>query len=342
MEMAENIDIEGGLHYVRDDMPGYRRIRRGRGFSFLGPDGKPVRKPEVIERLRNLVIPPAWEEVWISPNPQGHIQATGRDARGRKQYIYHPRWNEIRSESKFDRVAPFAQVLPRIRERVDLDLRRPPFSRQTALAFVVTLLDKTHLRVGHPKYARQNNSYGVTTLLDYHVEVIGTHLLMKFRGKSGQIQEVNIRHRKLARIARQYQELPGQELIQYQNGSGEFQTVDSGEVNEYLREITGDDFTAKDFRTWGGSVCAASELHRLGPSDTRKGAKAKIVGAIRRTAYKLGNTPAVCRKYYVHPRVIEAYLDGTLSLIMAESDTDADGNCSGLSNEEAAVLKLLE
>jgi DNA topoisomerase-1 len=345
MEIAEKIEVGGEiLYYVRDDMPGYRRVRRGRGFSLVGPDGKTVKSARVVERVRNLVIPPAWEEVWICPKPEGHIQATGRDAKGRKQYIYHPRWNEVRSLAKFDRVAPFAHVLPVIRERVARDLGHPPLSRQTALAFVVNLLDHTLLRVGHPRYVRQNRSYGLTTLLDYHVEVSGSMLRMRFRGKSGKIHEANIRNRRLARLARQYQELPGQELIQYQDESGQFQVVDSGEVNDYLKEITGEEFTAKDFRTWGGSVCAASELFRRGPFQTAKEAKAKMAGAVRTTAYRLGNTPAVCRKYYVHPRIFEAYLDGTLFEAMSGRGSDGDRNSHsyGLDGDETAVLRLLE
>ena len=327
--------------YVRDDTPGYRRTLRGKGFSYLGPGGKKVNDPSVLERIKGLVIPPAWEDVWICPRPDGHIQATGRDDRGRKQYIYHPRWNEIRSLAKFEKIPVFARTLPSIRERIDRDLRRSALSRETALAFVVHLLDETHLRIGNPKYARQNDSYGLTTLRDYHVEVSGAVLQIKFRGKSGKMQEVNLHNRRLARLARQYQELPGQELIQYQNGSGEFQVVDSGEVNEYLKGMTGEEFTAKDFRTWGGTVTAAVHLNKVGPAETVKGAKAKVAGAIRKTAHRLGNTPSVCRKYYVHPKVLDAFLDGSLFEAMSNPGLDPIGNSFGLSAEEVAVLKLL-
>lgn len=329
------------LRYISENIPGYQRKRRGKGFCYIDPEGCLVKDSRFIARFRQLRIPPAWEKVWICPRLDCHIQATGRDARGRKQYLYHPRWSEIRNLTKFDRLLVFAHALPVIRERVDQDLRRAPFSRETVLAFVVSLLEQTLVRIGNTEYLRQNESYGLTTLRDYHVRVSGSLVNLRFRGKRGKLQEVDFSDRRLARLARKYQELPGQELLKYQDGPDEFKVIESEDVNQYLREISGENFTAKDFRTWGATVFATAELYRLGPASSVRESKRRVSQAIKGTASKLGNTPAICRKYYVDPRITEAYVSGELLKVMDKMNRqDADGRY-GLSPEERAVVILL-
>jgi DNA topoisomerase-1 len=271
-----------------------------------------VRDPEQLERIKSLAIPPAWKDVWICPHPHGHIQATGRDARGRKQYRYHPRYRASRDETKFDRMLAFSEVLPAIRARVERDLSRPGLPREKVLATVVRLLEKTLIRVGSEVYARENRSFGLTTLKRRHVEVSGSQLRFEFRGKSGVMRQVAITDARLAHIVQQCQTLPGQELFQYLDDSGRRQDVDSGDINEYLREITGQDITAKDFRTWAGTMYAATALREMGPATTGRAANRNIVRAIDQVAGRLGNTRAVCRKYYVHPEIIQAYLEGAV------------------------------
>ena len=333
---------EAGLRYVTDTMPGVRRRRAGRGFSYVGPDGDRITDPDRIAWFDRLAIPPAWTDVWISPIKRGHIQATGRDARGRKQYRYHPRWREIRDEAKYGRLIEFARTLPKIRRRTDRDLRRRGLPREKVLALVVRLLETTLIRVGNEEYARDNGSFGLSTLRDRHVRVDGSDLRFSFKGKSGKEHEVSVHDRRLARLVKQVQELPGQEVFQYVDRDGKRQTIDSGEVNDYLREISGEDFTAKDFRTWAGTVAASMALQDFLEIDDDAGRKKAIVGAIESVAGQLGNTPAVCRACYVHPDVIDSYLDGTLVRALSARARGAGRGAHALRPEEAAVLGLLQ
>src|SRR5947208_6689150 len=299
-----------GLRYVTDGVPGIRRQRVGRGWIFFAPDGLRIKDVAERARIEGLVVPPAWSEVWICPDPRGHIQATARDARGRKQYRYHPRYREARDKSKFGRMLEFSEMLPEIRERVERDLRARDLTRRQILATVVMLLDKTLIRVGNDEYARENRSFGLTTLRGRHLQIKGAKLQFSFRGKSGVDHAVAITDRRLARIIQQCQDLPGQELFKYLDASGKRQTISSDDVNAYLREITGRDLTAKDFRTWAGTMLAARELFRLGPAKSRREAERNMIRAVDAVAKRLGNTRAVCRKYYVHPGLVRAYLQG--------------------------------
>ncbi|HET7428257.1 MAG TPA: hypothetical protein VFJ66_02310 [Gaiellales bacterium] len=332
-----------GLRYVSDRRPGIRRRKRGKGFQYIAPDGSTVRDEETLERIRTLAIPPAWTEVWICRSANGHLQATGRDARGRKQYRYHPRWREVRDETKYHRMLAFGEALPRIRREVTKHLSRTTLSRERVLAAVVRLLDETTIRVGNDEYARENDSYGLTTIRDSHVEVEGSRLSFRFRGKSGKEHDIAIEDPRVARVVRGCQDLPGQELFAYVDDDGEVVDVDSADVNDYLREISGADFTAKDFRTWTGTVLAAWALHDLGAFASKREATKQVVAAVETVAQKLGNTPAVCRSCYVHPDVFEAHLDGTLISVLAENAAEQinGGELSGLTRQEAAVLGLL-
>jgi DNA topoisomerase-1 len=324
-----------GLRYVTDARPGIRRKRAGKGFVYVGPDGSSVRDEAELQRIRALAVPPAWTDVWICVDPRGHIQATGRDARRRKQYRYHARWREVRDETKYGRMVAFGQVLPEVRRRVSADLRKDGLPRAKVLAAVVRLLETTLIRVGNEEYAKENRSYGLTTLRDRHVKVRGNLLRFEFVGKGGQRRRVDLRDAKLARLVKRCQDLPGQELFQYVDDDGEVRDVGSEDVNDYVREITGQEFTAKDFRTWAGTVMAALAL-ALEPFGSQRQAKKNVVSAIEQVADRVGNTPAVCRKCYVHPQVIDAYLDGTPILI----DRSAKRS-RGLSGEERAVLRFL-
>ncbi len=331
-----------GLEYVSDDEPGIRRKRAGKSWSYIGLDGKPIKDASELKRLRSLAIPPAWTDVWISPNPNGHIQATARDAKGRKQYRYHPRWREARDETKYTRMILFGHALPHIRERVEHDLARSGLPKQKVLAAVVRLLEETHIRVGNDEYATKNNSYGLTTMLDEHVNITGTKVEFEFRGKSGKDHQIDIKDRRLASIVKRCQELPGQRLFQYLDENGETLSISSGDVNAYLKEITGEDFTAKDFRTWAGTILAAEALWQQEPSKSQTAAKKVVVQAIDNVAGALGNTRAVCRKSYIHPNVIQAYMDGTLRDIL-ERHAKAEGvPVAGLRPEERALLGFLE
>jgi DNA topoisomerase-1 len=330
------------LQYVSDAMPGIRRRRAGKGFVYVGPDGHPVRDAGELRRIRSLAIPPAWTDVWICPSPRGHLQATGRDAKGRKQYRYHPRWREVRDETKYDRMIAFGEALPRIRARVADDLGLPGLPRERVLAAIVALLDRTFIRVGNEEYARENGSYGLTTLRDKHVDIAGAEMVFHFRGKSGKEHTVDLRDRRLARIVQRCRDLPGYELFQYVDEQGERQAVDSSDVNEYLRAISGDDFTAKDFRTWAGTVLAACALGACGPCETATQTKHNVVEAIKSVAARLGNTPAVCRKSYVHPAVLDGYADGSLLSVVGPAAAPKQATpLEGLSADEACVLEFL-
>jgi DNA topoisomerase I len=328
-----------GLRYVTDDRPGVRRKRHGKTFRYLDPRGQQIANPHELERFKSLGIPPAWTDVWICPQPNGHLQATGRDAKGRKQYRYHPRWRAVRDETKYGRMVAFGQALPRIRARVDQDLRRHELSRAKVLATVVRLLETTLIRIGNREYARANDSYGLTTMRDKHVQIDDAKVTFQFRGKSGKSHTITLNDRRLARIVRRCRDLPGYELFQYIDERGERQTLGSADVNDYLREIAGQEFTAKDFRTWAGTVLAAMALREFVPHSSVAEAKKNIVQAIEHVAEQLGNTPSICRKCYVHPAVLDAYLDGSLvetlqqrAEDLREADLDAD---------EAAVLGFL-
>ena len=334
---------EAGLRYVTDLLPGIRRERRGDSWIYKDPAGGRVEDERTLDRIRRLAIPPAWTRVWICADPDGHIQATGRDARGRKQYRYHERWRAVRDENKYERMIEFARALPRIRRRVDRDLRRRGLPREKVLATVVRLLETTMIRVGNEEYAQKNRSFGLTTLRDRHVKVRGRgRIRFYFRGKSGKDHEVTIVNSRLAGVVRQCQELPGQELFQYMNGDGERRRVTSEDVNEYLRETTGADFTAKDFRTWAGTVLAARALQEVESVDSAAQAKRNVVAAIERVAKELGNTRDVCRKCYVHPAVVDAYMDGTMAEALQQRAEGALRSLSTLRPEEAAVLALLQ
>ncbi|HXW03779.1 MAG TPA: hypothetical protein VD833_00990 [Vicinamibacterales bacterium] len=333
-----------GLRYVTDATPGITRRKRGSGVAYYRPDGSLVRDSATLERIRSLAIPPAWERVWISPDANGHLQATGRDARGRKQYRYHAYWNRVRNDVKYGRMIAFGRALPSIRRRTETDLRKPALSRERVLATVVRLLEKTLIRVGNEEYARTNGSFGLTTLQDRHVAVRGTRVQFRFRAKSGIRQTVDLEDAALARSVRRCQDLPGQTLFQYLDADGRRQRVDSGDVNAYLREIAGQDFTAKDFRTWAGTVLAASALSAPGAAAAAVTArKRQIVRAVEAVAQRLGNTRAVCRKCYVHPAVFDAYLDGvTIEIVADRTRRLTSRRLTRLSRAEAAVLALLQ
>jgi DNA topoisomerase-1 len=332
-----------GLRYVTDAVPGIRRQRRGRGFAYIAADGAVIRDKAELERIRKLVIPPRWTDVWICPNPSGHLQVTARDARGRKQYRYHPRYRAVRDETKFGRMIAFSEILPQIRERVEHDVALPELARDKVLATVVWLLERTLIRVGNDEYARDNGSFGLTTLRRKHVTVSGAKLRFEFRGKSGVPHSVAVTDRRIARVVQRCQELPGQELFQYLDDNGRRQSVDAGDINDYLRRITGRQVTAKDFRTWAGTTLAAAAFRELGSFKTEKQGKAHIVAAIDQISKRLGNTRAVCRKYYVHPAIIEAYLQG---VTIPPTPVDVrqlrtSGGPPGLRRDEIAVIELL-
>jgi DNA topoisomerase I len=331
--ILEAID-DAGLRYVSDDRPGIRRRRQGRGFSYIGTDGRPV-SPKVRQRIEGIVIPPAWTDVWISPISNGHIQATGRDAKGRKQYRYHPRWREVRDTAKYERLAEFGEMLPDLRDRVDADLRRPGLPWDKAVALVVRLLDTTLIRVGNPEYAETNESYGLTTLRDEHVEVDGATIEFDFVGKGGLPRRVMLADRRLARVIKRCSELGGQELFAFVD-SGHVLDIGSGDVNDYLRTQTGADITSKDFRTWGGSKAAATALAISRPPRSKTEADKQIIAAIDVAAEVLGNTRTVCRNCYVHPAVVTSFEDGTLQRHWERART-----VGHLDRGERTLLKVL-
>lgn len=330
---------QAGLRYVLDRRPGIRRERAGKTFRYIGVDGRPITAEDELERIKKLSIPPAWTDVWISPLPNGHLQATGRDAKGRKQYRYHPQWTVVRGETKFHRLVAFGATLPMIRERAGRDLKRSGLRREQVLATIVQLMDETCFRIGNKEYARLNHHYGLTTLEQEHVDVSGDILHFQFVGKGGKEYQVDVRNRRVARVVKRMQDLPGQELFQYIDEEGDCHTIASTDVNEYLHEITGEDFTAKDFRTWHGTVRAAQVLADFGAFDSDSQATHNMSEAIKAAAEHLGNTPAICRKSYVHPQILDAYIDGTL-LEAFEHSTPKDA-AAGLHLDETIVLGLL-
>ena len=335
---SEEAAEEAGLQYVSDERPGYSRRAKGKDLEYLDTEGKTIRDERRLLRIKRLAIPPAWTEVWICPLANGHIQATGRDARGRKQYRYHERWREVRDENKFGRLAQFAKALPNIRRRVAQDLKLPGLPQQKVLATIVRLLERTFIRIGNEEYARENKSFGLTTLKNRHVKVKGAQVMFRFRGKSGRQHEMDVTDRRVAKIISKCQDLPGQDLFQYLEESGEVREVTSQDVNDYLRQIAGEDFTAKDFRTWGGTVLAAIALSKQEEFQTKKEAKSNIKTAICAVAELLGNTPAVCRKCYVHPLIVEAYLNRTRIAGLNGTKRLAPPN---LRRAERSVLKFL-
>jgi DNA topoisomerase-1 len=332
-----------GLRYVTDSAPGITRRRAGKGFSYRDLHGRPITAPQELARLRALAVPPAWTDVWICPDRRGHVQATGRDARGRKQYRYHNEWRAIRDAHKFDRVLIFARALPQIRARIDADLGRHGLPREKVLATVVRLLETTLIRVGNAEYARENKSFGLTTIRHRHVEINGSTIAFEFRGKGGKVHKVSTRDRRLARIVRACHELPGQELFQYIDDEGVRRDVDSADVNAYLQEISGEPFTAKDFRTWAGTVLASLALSEFESFDTKAAAKRNVTRAIEHVSNHLGNTVAVCRKSYIHPAILDSYLDGSLlEFLKGRVEEALREELDGLSGEEAAVLAFLQ
>lgn len=332
-----------GLRYVGDNAPGIARVADGDAFRYIGPDGKTIRDEATLARIRSLAIPPAWTDVWICAWENGHIQATGRDAKRRKQYRYHPQWRNVRDEAKYERMLGFGKALPAIRKSASEALALPGLPREKVLATIVVLLEATMMRVGNEQYARHNKSFGLTTLRDRHAHIDGGEVEFRFRGKSGVQHAVRVDDPRLARIIRRMRDLPGQELFQYVDDDGEQRTVGSADVNDYLREITGEDFTAKDFRTWSGTLLAAMALQEYEKFDSEAQAKKNVVRAIESVAERLGNTPSICRKCYVHPTVIESYLDGTmLQAMRARAREEMSEDLHALSPEEAAVLALLQ
>ena len=339
VEVAE----EAGLRYVSDDQPGFTRKRKGDDFEYFDTEGKRIRDETRLLRIRRLAIPPAYKDVWICPTANGHIQATGRDARGRKQYRYHERWREARDENKYDRMLAFGKALPKIRRRVNKDLALRGLPRNKVLATVVQLLERTFIRVGNEEYAKENKSYGLTTMRNQHVDVAGEKLKFSFKGKSGKRQEVDVKDRRLARIIRQLQELPGQEIFRYVDEEGETRNITSQDVNDYLREITGEEFTAKDFRTWAGTVLAAMALNAQEAFKNKTQAKKNVKDAISAVSKILGNTPAICRKCYVHPAVLENYLDGgTIEGLKQKTEEALSRKLGDLRSEEAAIMSFLQ
>ncbi len=330
------------LRYVNDDDPGITRVMKGTRATYRDAGGRVVRDKATLARIKALAIPPAWTDVWICPTADGHIQATGRDARRRKQYRYHPRWQQVRDAAKYGRLLAFGKALPALRRRVMRDLQAPPLSRQRVLATVVRLLETTMIRVGNEEYARSNQSFGLTTLRDRHVRVSRNTLQFRFRAKSGVWQQIELEDGRLARTVKRCQDLPGQVLFQYLDSNGERQRVTSEDVNAYLRDAAGGAFTAKDFRTWAGTVLASAALEELDEVDTTTARKKNIARAIETVARQLGNTKAVCRRCYVHPAVLEHYLDGaTIDVLRGRAESLIVKGGRHLSREETAVLALL-
>lgn len=333
---SEEIAEMAGLKYVTDSIPGFQRRKNGKGFVYFDKAGTKVTEERHLKRFESLVIPPAWTDVWICPTANGHIQATGRDIKGRKQYRYHPKWNDISNDNKFSKIVLFGERLPEIRERIEEDFKKRSLIKEKVLALIVKLLEETMIRVGNAEYALQNDSYGLTTLKNHHLEEDGNILQLVFKGKSGKHWNVKIKDRRIISAIKKCQELPGQELFQYVDETGNIQTIDSSDVNNYLREITNEDYTAKDFRTWTGTVKTAAELYKQGKAISERESKKKIAFAVKQVARSLINTPAICRKYYIHPAILNAYENETLFEEMAKYDINS------LPEIETAVLKILK
>jgi DNA topoisomerase-1 len=337
-----------GLRYVSDTRPGITRKRHGKSFSYTTPDGKSLRDRYTLARIKSLVIPPAWTAVWISPIANGHLQATGRDARGRKQSRYHPQWRQVRDETKYERMTVFAQALPIIRQRVDDDLKLPNLPREKVLATIVSLMENTLIRVGNEAYARENKSYGLTTMRNRHVEINGSHIIFTFQGKSRVHHTIDLQDRRLAKIIKRCVDIPGYELFQYLDPDGAHHSIDSSDVNDYLHQIVGPQFeaqhfTAKDFRTWAGSVLASELLAAFQPFTSETEAKRNVVQAIKSVADRLGNTPSVCRKCYVHPAIFEHYLNGTsIEVAKHKLDKEIAAHVHALREEERTLVTLLQ
>ena len=331
-----------GLRYVTDHQPGIRREPDGDGFRYVMPDGTVVEDEKTLARIKSLGIPPAYTDVWICRSENGYLQATGHDAKGRKQYRYHPHWRETRDETKYEHMMAFGEALPIIRERVEHDLGQHGLTREKVLATVVRLLETTLIRVGNEQYARENRHYGLTTMQNDHVDVTGATLHFHFVGKSGKEHTIDVKDRRLARVVQRLRDLPGEEIFQYTDDNGKRHTIDSSDVNDYLHEITGEHFTAKDFRTWAGTVLASLALQEFEAFDTKTQAKKNVTAAIKAVAQRLGNTPAICRKCYVHPAVLDMYLDGTmLHALEQRAEQELVDSLHSLRPEEAAVMALL-
>lgn len=334
---------DAGLHYVTDSMPGISRRRSGKGFSYRNPDGSLVRSPKELDRIRKLAIPPAYEHVWICPDPNGHLQATGIDARGRKQYRYHPRFREVQDENKFKRMLAFGRHLPEIRERIDSDLRKQGLPKGKVLAVVVYLLEKSLIRVGNEEYAKENKSFGLTTMLNRHVRIAGERIEFNFLGKSKIKHRIEIHDRRLAKVIRRLQDLPGQELFQYVDEEGSPSSISSADVNGYLSEITGEHFTAKDFRTWWGTLLALIELANQDKPQTKMATKRAVTKVMTAVSKQLGNTPSICRKCYVHPAVLGSFEKGTLAEVLKSNpDTPVATVEDLIGCAEGALIELLK
>lgn len=337
--MKTDVLNKAKLKYISTDADGYRRKRWGRGFTYRDQNGKTIKDEMLRQWIESLTIPPAWEDVWISPDPQGHILATGRDSEGRKQYIYHPDWQQQTNEAKFDQLADFGKSLPTIREQTAANLRKRSLTREKVLAVIIRLLEKTLIRIGNEYYTQHNDSFGLTTLQDKHVDITGKRMTFEFMGKSGKAHEIDLTDRRLASVVRTCRDIPGYRLFQYYDADGQRHPIESGDVNDYLRAITGKDFTSKDFRTWGASAYMIETLAKLPPPETEREAEQTVVHAIKEVARKLGNTPAVCRKYYVHPAIVEAFLNHELNELV-EPETDSDSP-HALTASEDALMRLI-
>jgi DNA topoisomerase-1 len=341
-EAAQEIIEQEGLRYVSDRQPGYTRKGRGKGFSYHDTKGELIEDERRLARIKAIVIPPAWTDVWICPSANGHVQATGHDAKGRKQYRYHERWREARDGNKFQGILAFGAALPGIRARVADDLQRPGLPREKVLATVVRLLEVTLIRVGNAEYARDNDSYGLTTIRKKHIDLDGGDIHFHFTGKSGQVWDLSVQDRRIAGVVKKCSELPGYELFKYEGDDGDLHDVTSGDVNAYLHDISGEEFTAKDFRTWAGTVLAAMALDEFEKFDSEAQAKKNVVAAIEHVSRELGNTPTICRKCYVHPEILDSYIDGTLAgIIRDEIDDTVQEEFPDLSPEEVMVLTFL-
>lgn len=327
------------LSYVSDIIPGIKRVKSGKGFKYINADGKSINSKEEMNRIKALIIPPAWKDVWICADPNGHLQATGRDAKGRKQYRYHFRWQKIRNELKFDKMILFGQNLPNIRKKIQEDISTSGMYKEKILALVISIMSETLIRVGNLEYAEENETFGLSTMKNQHVEIKGNKIKFKFKGKSGKFHDIEYSNPKLSKLVKKCQDLPGHDLFEYLDENGNICSISSGDINNYMCSITDQTFTAKDFRTWGGSVYAMLVLQDFANFENQTQAKKNLTEAIKVIAKKLGNTTAVCKKYYVHPKVVEAFLEGKLENIIQKSKSK---NIEGLKSEEVAFMYLLE